>query len=86
MYSHDKFVSLIGYDERHTKKHGCPVVTACAVFKDSHGDNFIGIIHHGVYNKNSATTLLSEFLLRKNGLIVDSVSHKHWVSETEYGQ
>ena len=64
----------------------CPVVTACVVFKDSHGDNFIGIIHHGVYNKNSATTLLSEFQLRENSLIVDSVSCKHQVSETEYGQ
>ena len=61
MYSHDKSISLISYDKRHTKKHGYPVVTACAVFKDSHGDNFIGMIHYGVYNKNSATTLLSEF-------------------------
>lgn len=59
--TYEKKVSILGYDEHTTKKHGCPVVNAATVYTDADGNSFLAIVNHGILNSNSNTTLLSEF-------------------------
>ena len=68
---------IIGFDQQCAQKGDCPMGTGVTVMEDSKGSQLLVIAHQAIFNEGSTTTLLSEFQMRGNGLIVDSVSRKH---------
>ena len=76
IYPH-RTVNIIGFDEKHARRSGCAVGTACTVMLDAADRPILVVAHEAVENKNSPTSLLSESQMRHHGLIVDSTSTKH---------
>ena len=70
--------NLVGYDERSTKKSNLDICTL-ATRVQSHPEKppIILVAHEMVYNPGSNTTLISEYQVRNNGCVIDSVSKKH---------
>ena len=59
--------------------------TGAAVLTDVDGREFLVICDDAVFNVCSLTTLLSEYQMRENGLIVDSVSANHFKGKHQRG-
>ena len=80
-----RHVHLTGYDPNTTKSHKVPIVTAYLKVKGSNGVPLLLKINEAVYNAGSPITLLSEYQIRENGYIVDSVATKHRTGIGSYG-
>lgn len=70
-YHPTKRINVVGYHEASTVRKGCRVGTACAVFTDVNGKEFLAIAHQAVENQGSTTSLLSVCQMRSNHVIVD---------------
>jgi hypothetical protein len=78
-------VNIVGFDERHARRRGCRIGTACTVMRSTDGVNYLMFAHEAVQNHDSMTSLLSEAQMRHRGLIVDSTSAKHLGVNNEPG-
>ena len=81
-----RFAQLVGYDPRTTQSDKLPIVTAYIKVKAHNGYPVLLKINEAVYNANSPTTLLSEYQIRENGFICDSVAKKHKASQDSNGK
>ena len=74
----NQYANVVGFDEFVTRKSGLPIVVA--VTKYILPDNKGAILlrqNEGIYNKDSWTTLFSEFQLCTCGCIMDSTFKGH---------
>ena len=80
-----RYANLIGFDRKHAKKNGLPIVNGAAVVTTSTGEEIIVIVNQGVLNESSEITLMSEYQTREYGNVIDSVSkkHAHWDGTTK---
>jgi hypothetical protein len=76
-FSPTRTVNIVGFDERHARRKGCRIGTACTVMRSTDGVDYLMIANEAVQNHDSITSLLSEAQMRHRGLIVDSTSSKH---------
>ena len=72
--------NLVGFDSNYARKKGLPIVTADTVVRLIDASEAIIRAHESVYNAGSPTTLISEFQVRTNGLVLDSVHKDHTAS------
>ena len=70
-------INLVGYDPQTTRSPNLPIVTALIKTLSAQNVPVLLRICEAVFNKNSYSTLLSEYQLRDHGIIVDSVATKH---------
>ena len=70
-------VNIIGFDPVTARKNGCRIEDGATVVRDKDGNDVLLYVYEGVRNGDSEQTLLSEFQVRENGVIVDSVSKRH---------
>lgn len=77
--------SLVGYDPQTTKSSSLPIVTV--LLKTVSVDNVPMLlqVHEAVLSQNSVITLLSEYQIRKYGILVDSVASKHLTTNGQKG-
>jgi hypothetical protein len=68
--------NLVGFDKE-AKKKGLPIISGAIKVQLDNKESVILRVHQGVYNSGSRTTLILEFQVRDQGLILDSVSSKH---------
>ena len=74
----NRYANVVGFDEFVARKSGLPIVVAVTKFILPDNKGAILLRHNeGVYNKDSRTTLFSEFQLRTRGCIVDSTFKGH---------
>ena len=74
----NQYANVVGFDEFIACKSGLPIVIAVTKFILLDNKGTILIQHNeGVYNKDSQTTLFSEFQLHTHGCIVDSTFKGH---------
>jgi hypothetical protein len=59
------------------KKRHLKITTADSLANTYNDEQIILRIHEAVHNPGSKTTLLSEFQMRENGIVVDSVAKTH---------
>ncbi len=76
---------LIGYDPRSTRSSRIPMVTGYLKALAHNGIPVLLKINEAPCNANSPVTLLSEYQIRDNGYIVDSVAKKHLKGPNEHG-
>jgi hypothetical protein len=72
-----RYANLVGYDEHSTKKRHLKIVSADSIVTTNDDERVILRVHEAVSNPGSAMTLLSEYQMRENGIIVDSVAKTH---------
>ena len=74
-----RYANLVGYDPKSTKMDKVPIVNALIKAKSSSmgEDPVLLKVHEAPYNPNSPITLLSEYQIRKHGLVIDYVARKH---------
>ena len=72
-----RFARLVGYDPKTTKSNRIPIVTGYIKAKAQNGIPVLLKINEAPYNKDSPITLLSEYQIRENKYVIDSVAKKH---------
>jgi hypothetical protein len=72
-----RYANLVGYDENSTRKRHLKIITANSLATTDNDERIILCVHEAVNNPGSKTTLLSEFQMRENGIVVDSVAKTH---------
>ena len=72
-----RYARLVGYDPQTTKSARIPIVTAYVKAKAHNGIPILLKINEAPYNKDSPITLLSEYQIRENNFVIDSVARKH---------
>ena len=80
-----RYASLVGYDPYTTRTEKVPIVSAYIKARSSSIGNHPVLlkVHEAPYNPQSPITLLSEYQIRENGLVIDSVAKKH---KSSYGK
>jgi hypothetical protein len=78
-------VNLIGADQLTFRKNNLSVVSAIAKAYPATGPPVILLAHESPLNPDADFTLLSEYQLRDNGCLLDSVSKKHKTVQGGYG-
>src|SRR5687768_12109288 len=82
-----RHANLVGYDPKNTKTMHVPIVTAIIKAR-SNVPGQIPILlklHHAPFNANSPITLISEYQVKENDLVIDSVATKHQSGPNTYG-
>src|SRR5687768_10255564 len=80
-----QFATLVGYDPNTTRTDKMPIVSAFIKARSSTPGQFPVLlkVNEAPFNSESPITLLSEFQIRKYGLVINSVAKKH---KSSYGQ
>src|SRR6056300_2007949 len=73
----NRYARLVGYDPKTTQSCRIPIVTAYIKAKAHNGIPVLLKSNEAPYNKDSPITLLSEYQIRENNFIIDSVATKH---------
>ena len=73
----NRHANLVGYDPSTTRSGKMNIVTALLKVKSREGIPLLIRGHEVVHNPNSTITLLSEYQIRENGLVIDPVATKH---------
>jgi hypothetical protein len=72
-----RYASLVGYEENSTRKRHLKITTVNSLATTDNDERIILRVHEAVNNPGSKTTLLSEFQMRENGIVVDSIAKTH---------
>ena len=75
-----RYARLVGYDPKNTQSARIPIVTAYLKVRAQNGIPVLLRINEAPYNKGSPVTLLSEYQVRENNFVIDSVATKHRTS------
>ena len=88
MLSHTgRYANLHGYDPKNTITKNVPIVTAIIKVKSSSTGGYPILLkmHECHLNGDSPITLLSEYQVREDGLVIDSVAKKHMSTHGKNG-
>ncbi len=79
---------ISGYDPESTKSDQVPIVTALLKVQPPNAKGYpvLLCIHEAPYLKDSPITLLSEYQIQENGLVIDSVAKKHKIGKDIHGR
>src|SRR5687768_9441172 len=80
-----KFATLVGYDPNTTRTDKVPIVSALIKARSSTPGQIPVLlkVNEAVFNSESPIILLSEYQIRENSLVIDSVAKKH---KSSYGK
>jgi hypothetical protein len=73
--------NVVGFDHEAAIKRNLPIVSAITAVDLPDGISVILIVHEAIYNDTTNHSLLSEFQLRDFGVKIDSICHKHGVTQ-----
>ena len=82
---HSCYATLVGYDPDTTESGKVPIVTAYLKALAHNDVPILLKVNEAPYNADSPITLLSEYQIRENQFIIDSIAMKHKSSPTSYG-
>ncbi len=82
-----RHANLVGYDPKTTKTMDVPIVTAIIKARSNVPGQILILLklHHAPFNANSPIALVSEYQVRENNLVIDSVATKHQSGPNTYG-
>ena len=86
LHETNRYATLVGYNPETTRSKRIPIVSAyLKVREPKSGFPIFLKINEAPYYGDNPITLLSEYQIRENGYVIDSVAKKHRKSVTEYG-
>jgi len=80
-----RYAHVVGYDPDKTKSAKIPIVTAYIKALAHNGIPVLLKINEAPYNAGSPVTLLSEYQIRENQFVIDSVAKKHRSMNDQFG-
>ena len=80
-----RYATLVGYDPKSTRSHRIPIVSALLKVTAHNGIPVLLRVNEAPYYANNPVTLLSEYQIRENHYVIDSVASKHKRSAKENG-
>ena len=76
---------LVGYNHNQTRSGKVPIVTAYIKVMSQMNRPVVLRVHEAPYIQDSCVTLISEYQVRENGIIIDSVSKRHKTVNGTFG-
>jgi hypothetical protein len=73
---------VVGFNHKTAIKRNLPIVSAITALNLTNRQSMLLVINENFHNETSNHSLLSEYQLRKFGIMIDSISHRQWWSTT----